>query len=61
MLCLGLKLGEKVQFGEVTIEVRRIRGKQVRILVDAPKAIRVNRIKREVLQARPVTDDVCLV
>lgn len=63
-LCLTLRAGDGVILdGNVSITVRRIRGKQIRVLVEAPKAVRIGRFKegQEVLQARTLESELCVV
>lgn len=44
MLILSRKIGEKIHIGnDITIEIRRMRGKTVAVAVDAPRLISVMR------------------
>jgi carbon storage regulator len=45
MLAITRKVNQKLKIGDdITIIVKNIRGKNVRLLIDAPKEIEINRL-----------------
>lgn len=47
MLVLTVKQDGKVRIGDVVIEVRQIKGKQIRLGFEAPRDTRIERLDRE--------------
>lgn len=45
MLCLTRSVGEAITIGVATVQVMAIKGKQVRLGIDAPKAIHIDRLE----------------
>jgi carbon storage regulator CsrA len=43
MLCLSLKSGEWMSIGAARVKIERVDGQNVRLVIDAPKEIRVLR------------------